>query len=897
MKSTHSMNSVLRRLLVLGTLGSGWGALIGVAQITVAQEPKAATAPATDEAGRGSLVEDRAARKLIEAGDARFEAEEYTKAVEIWQSIIERYPRSRVRFDAHMKLGSLLLDRERAYDRARTHFESASEEINSDEEQRAEATLKMGICFYEARNFGKSFKVMRDVIEKFPVSPHVNQAYYYIGLGHFQLGHYSRAIEALEKVGTALSVEEGKVEKVEAGKRLFIKIEDADLAALDVGKSVRIKCTSLQGDEEIVECFAVGRNVRIVLGSIVTSLGRPYKNNGRLEVKGDDYVRVEYVDQHTSDRQFDKERKKEILVVGDGVVEITDGAFSEVLKGVVLDRGVNVQINDPDRDLTDAADKIKAVVEVYREKTQEELDAEAAAAAGKVATTEAPVKPVDAAEVAKLAAEDEARKYKLIDKVEVELTEIKAVRHAVRAPSGKESEADTPGATKAPGATNPTEVSKPDALPAKKGEATETPKAAPKEAAKPAAKTADKADTKTATTKTAPATKGAAEKGATEKKAAGDDKADPKATEKVAGEKKPAPATAKQQFVEPPPPPDDGTIHSGIFRITVPLDAKSEVIAADDKLQAIPGDYIRVTYIDEKSSIEGIRSSITQVRCIEGNLGGVRVTRSQISDQELRIKTQLGTADALTNIGSRYKEFGLQKNANDKYDQALQVCEEISEDAQKLGGRLLEETYVQLWKIYYEMGKLELAAAMSQRLQRDFPNSEFVDDALLKLADVSRKQGDLQRAIGIYSRLVAMDKSQLRGEAQYGIAECYEEMSKTAQGAGATQLADRAFQEYKKVFESFPESGRVGEAVAKMAEHYYKQKDYSRAVDVFETVLNDHPDARFLDVILFNYGRCLYRMERRADARKQFDQLISDYPESPLATDAKRISEALSKAG
>ena len=288
---------------------------------------------------------------------------------------------------------------------------------------------------------------------------------------------------------------------------------------------------------------------------------------------------------------------------------------------------------------------------------------------------------------------------------------------------------------------------------------------------------------------------------------------------------------------------------------------------------------------------------MTQVRCVEGNLGGVRVTRAQISDQELRIKTQLGTADALTNIGSRYKEFGLQKNANDKYDQALQVCEDISEDAQKLGGRLLEETYVQLWKIYYEMGRLELAAAMSQRLQRDFPNSEFVDDALLKLADVSRKQGDLQRAIGIYSRLVAMDKSQLRGEAQYGIAECYEEMSKTAQGAGATQLADRAFQEYKKVFESFPESGRVGEAVAKMAEHYYKQKDYSRAVDVFETVLNDHPDARFLDVILFNYGRCLYRMDRRGDARKQFDQLISDYPESPLATDAKRISEALSKAG
>lgn len=850
------MKQTLRRLLVLGVLCCGWTTWIVVAQET--------TTPATDEPARGSLVEDRAARKLIEAGDARFEAEEYNKAVEIWQSIIERYPRSRVRFDAHLKLGNYLLDRERAYDRARTHFEAAAIEQNSDEDQRAAATLKMGICFYEARNFGKSFKVMRDVIEKFPVSHHVNEAYYYIGLGHFQLGHYSRAIEALEKVGTALSVEEGKVEKVEAGKRLFIKIEDADLAALEPGKSVSVKCSSLQGDEEVVECFAVGRNVRIVLGSIVTSLGRPYKNNGRLEVKGDDYVRVDYVDEHTSDRQFNQERKKEILVVGDGVVEITDGAFSEVLKGVVLDRGVNVQINDPDRDLTDAADKIRAVVEVYREKTQEELDAEAAAAAAKVTPTEGAAKVEDATAAKLTEQEEDAKKYKLIDKLEVELTEAQPPKPAVAVnsvPASDPADSATPSNGAAEG-----EVARPDTL---------TP-------ARPATKAATKA-TPARSEKAAPATKSST------------------ANEKVAAdkpeEKKSTTATPKQQFIEPPPPPDDGTIHSGLFRLVVPLAARPEVIADDDTLQAVPGDIVRVTYIDEKNSSDAPRTVQTQVRCVEGNLGGVRVTRAQISDQELRIKTQLGTADALTNIGSRYKEFGLQKNANDKYGQALQVCEDISEDAQKLGGRLLEETYVQLWKIYYEMGKLELAAAMSQRLQRDFPNSEFVDDALLKLAEVSRKQGDLQRAIGIFSRLVDMPKSQLRGEAQYGIAECYEEMSKQAQGAGATQLADRAFQEYKKVFESFPESGRVGEAVAKMAEHYYKQKDYSRAVDVFETVLNDHPDARFLDVILFNYGRCLYRMERRADARKQFDQLISDYPESPLAADAKRISEALSKAG
>ena len=112
-----------------------------------------------------------------------------------------------------------------------------------------------------------------------------------------------------------------------------------------------------------------------------------------------------------------------------------------------------------------------------------------------------------------------------------------------------------------------------------------------------------------------------------------------------------------------------------------------------------------------------------------------------------------------------------------------------------------------------------------------------------------------------------------------------------------TQSQDRTLSPAdRRVFEEFPNSGRVGEAVAKMANYYYDQKDYARAIEVFETVLRNHPDAKFLDVILFNYGRCLYRMDRKAEARKRFDQLIGDYPESPLAGDAKKISEALNKA-
>jgi TolA-binding protein len=781
----------------------------------LAQSP----APADDPgpaAVRGSIVEDRAAKKLLEAGDARLDANEATKAVEIWKSVIERYPRSRLRFDAHLKLGNYFLEQERVYDRARVHFEAAGVEENSSGEQRAEATLKLGVCFHHTRNYGKSFQVMRDVIEKFPVSPQVNEAYYYIGLGHFQLGHYSRAIQALEKVGTTFSGDSGTAEKLEAGKRLFVRIEDADLAVLDPNQAVKVTCTSTSGDVETVDCFPVGRNVRLVVGSIPTRLGKAVPNNGTLEIHGGDKVQVKYNDEHTADKKLNAAVLKEVTVVGTAMAAITDGAFSETVNGVVLGKGVNVRIIDADGDLSANADQISAMMQLYRLKTDEELETEAIARTRQPVAGEPPdavSKPGDSATVD---AVPEIDRWKLVDSVKIVLTETLPPDYVM----------DRPAVAK----------SSPDQSPAD-----QTSTASDSAAAKLAAAVTD-------------------------------------------------PGTAKL-------PDEVQSIHSGIFQATVALVKADEIIPNDDILQALPSDEVRLVYLDEVHAREGTRQVQAVARCLEGNIGGVRVTKAEISDQELKIQTQLRTADALTQIANRYKEFGLHEKAGEKYAQALAVCEDVADDARRLRGSLLEQLYVQLWNIYFAMDKLELSAAMCERLQNEFPDSGFVDDALLRLAEVARKQGNLERAIGVYSRLVAMESSQLRGEAQFGVAECYEALAEKAQAEAAAQLRDRSFQEFKRVYDQFPESGRVGEAVAKMANYYYIQKDYARAIDTFETVLNNQPDAKFLDVILFNYGRCLFRMDRKAEAQRRFEQLISEFPESPLAADAKKISEALARSG
>jgi len=743
---------------------------------------------------RGSIIEDRAARKLLEAGDARLDANEQEKAVEIWKSALERYPRSKMRFQAHIRLGDFFLEKQNNFDAARAHFESASGDDNTDLEQRAAATLKLGRCFYESRHYGKCFQIMRDVIETYPTSPEVNQAYYYIGMGHFKQGHYSRAIEALEKVGTALTGEDDTLEKVEAGKRLFVKIEDADLAILGPDDTVDVQCVAASGDEETIACVPVGRNVRVVLGSIPTRLGKAIPNNGILEVIGGDRVETTYVDKHTADQKFNINRLKDVLVVGEAVVQIMDGAFQDTLQGVVLGKEANLQITDADFDTSDKADKLNAVVEVWRAKTESELDAEIAA---KIASGD--IAPPGEGEQDAASLVD---KWKKIDQVPVSLVEA-------------------------------------DLRPQPEEDATDTPE--------PSSGNADVDDF----------------------------------LDEVEGE-----AAAI-----------DTSIHSGVFRTTISLVKTDEVNTKDKALQALPADQVRLRFEDKINRGPEPREVVAKAACIEGNLGGVRVTRTEITDEGLRLKTKLRTADALTNIGNHYKEFGLQAKAELKYNEALDMCDEITLEARKLGGTLLEETYVQLWRIYFAMDELKLAGAISQRLQREFPNSSFVDEAVFQQAEVARKSGNFGNAITLYQNLLKMESSALRGEGQYGIAECYEEMAKKEKPEKAANLYERAFEEYKKVYSQFPESGRVGDSVAKMANFYYKKKDYARAVDVFENVLAEHPDANFLDVILFNYGRCLYRLDKKAEARRQFDDLINNFPDSDLAQEAKRIGDALRKSG
>ncbi len=707
-----------------------------------AQEPES-------KAERGSIIEDRAARKLMQAGDARLEVGENEKALEIWESVVERYPRSAIRFEAHLRLADHLLEETKDFDKARLHYEAAASEDNEDDALRAHAVLSTGRCFYEAGNYGKCFTIMRDVIERFPNAEEVNEAYHYIGLGHFKLGHYSRAIEALEKVGTAISSEDTKSEKVEAGKRLYVKLDDQDFAILEPGTQIAVTCVTNNGDKETVLCDPIGRHPRLALGTIPTQSGTAVPDNGIIEVRGGDVVSITYTDAHTASKAFDQKQTKEVQVIGNGFARITDGSYQQDLQAAVIGKPLHLQVTDADRDTSAGADSLEATVQVFRRKTADEIDDEVASGVASGELTEGPEGEDMKSQIDPLL---------LLRSVPVTLREVE---------------------------------------------------------------------------------------------------------------------------------------QAGVFRNAIPLLTGTE----DNALTGEPGQVIRLVYRDDLHLGEGTLVRTAEARIIEGNLGEMRVTKTEITDAELRLKTQLRTASALTEVGNHYKEFGLNAKADLKYTEALDVCEDLLAESKGIGGKLLEETYVQLWRIYFAMDQLDLALGMSRKLLAEFPSSAFVDEAMLQQANVERKRDNFTRAINLYASVSKIPNSPLRGEAQFQIGECYEAMALKATGGEAPRNFENAFTAYQKVYEQFPDSGRVGDAVAKMAAFYYQKEDYARAVDVFENVLADYPDANFLDVILFNYGRCLYKLDRKPEARKKFQQLIDDYPESEISPEANKIVEALTKAG
>ncbi|HID56614.1 TPA: tetratricopeptide repeat protein [Candidatus Poribacteria bacterium] len=198
-------------------------------------------------------------------------------------------------------------------------------------------------------------------------------------------------------------------------------------------------------------------------------------------------------------------------------------------------------------------------------------------------------------------------------------------------------------------------------------------------------------------------------------------------------------------------------------------------------------------------------------------------------------QSQLKRADNLVEMG--------------RYDDAIKLYQQIitanpkSDDARK--------AKLEIGDIYFKrMKKMDEGLKIYRELAKEYPGTEEGSEALWNVAGYYYKQGDYDKAVENFRKIVKnFSNTKRAGNAQYMIAKCYEQKGKKLEEAGAN-------------------TDEIESAFSKAAEEYGK----------LAQLFPNHPQ---IPQALRNRGNILERLNRTDEAIEAYKQLVNKYKESP----------------
>lgn len=201
----------------------------------------------------------------------------------------------------------------------------------------------------------------------------------------------------------------------------------------------------------------------------------------------------------------------------------------------------------------------------------------------------------------------------------------------------------------------------------------------------------------------------------------------------------------------------------------------------------------------------------------------------------------------------------------------------------------------------YLSGKLEESERGFKAILEDHPLSQYATDAQLMIADVSYAKENYEDAGSYYTSFVALHPSHPRAAyAQFQKAMShFKDVLSLDRDQTATRKALFAFEDLLAAYPDSPYSPRAKELVSFLknrlaekefyiARFYFKNKNYKGALGRLRDILSRYPDAGINDKALFYIGESYRKLGEAALAEETFTMLITNYPASPFALDAKR---------
>ncbi len=345
-------------------------------------------------------------------------------------------------------------------------------------------------------------------------------------------------------------------------------------------------------------------------------------------------------------------------------------------------------------------------------------------------------------------------------------------------------------------------------------------------------------------------------------------------------------------------------IHSGRFGGSVQIHAYEEnenVDKTDNALSAAVDDEVIVTFVDDLH-ITGRSARVASARKIVGGELNTGVTARQnvVQDELLKARKGIVEATALLELARLFDSMGLKEGAGTKAEEGLGRVDPIIRVGTPIPSQYKEEAFKLKWELYIVQNKFGQAIETCKLFNRLYPDSPFVDQALMGIGQIRIKEKEYGAAIRVFSEVLQLTRSESKGEAQYRIAEAMEtdarENAQLDTGEVFTlKNAEGAVRAYRVCAEKYPDSPFAGPSLAKLIDYYMETRDHVQADDLLEQVFDKYPDATFLDEMLLKWVKVAYRRGNYAKALEKCQQLIFEYPGSAYASSAKEVLPLLEK--
>ena len=351
------------------------------------------SARAQDEAGddaagqREALEVDRRAKHLYDKAMELMAYKQYERGLAMLDTVIRDNQGNILGYRAHMAKGKHYLD-QRKTEEALSHFLLLSRllapmpgEAQPDDEAELykEALFQAGYAYYQSGQYTAAFPMFRRLTEVAGKSDWANKAYFYIGMSHYNLKNWNKAIDALSLVGTEIQDTDEKIGRIEIGQRFYAKITDADIPVLwKIGQEVKARVTVSSGDSEELVGMPIPGKKNEALTSAATEIGPPKPGDGVLQMVGGDTLSVTYLDDSTLDGEKDVKREGTVKAVSTGTVGFFLGDFSTPAYIAFPGQPQALLLRDADLDTSNKAESVTVTVRsLYKVAADEAAEADA----------------------------------------------------------------------------------------------------------------------------------------------------------------------------------------------------------------------------------------------------------------------------------------------------------------------------------------------------------------------------------------------------------------------------------------------------------------------------------------------------------------------------------------